>query len=509
MHSRGKHSVFRLDSWVLVVTAAALVIGVALFRAWSWDATAYHLPFAARQLDLSKYRNISPLINERYQGFPVLWRYALAPGLIFENPRLDIIPNLIGAFTAGAVLRKLLHVNLFLGIAATLCFPIAYLGFASNYADYFTNCFVLAGALLLSHWMFFFCRKMEHQKTGSLITGLAFLAIASNTKVQGFFLSVIILAATVAYGWLLGIVTPEQDHADVTSDTPPSPRTERPKWWSLRLNQLVIAIILTTLIFIQPIVNFTRFQNPFYPIHTLGFKGPQAQYSTPLEYLPRIPLLSNALSHYLSASEVDPYLLPGGTNIPPQTRSLGMYSNTREIRTGGSLGIVYLALLFIFALNTWKVLRSGIITTHAQSLSIFLPLVSVATAILPQSLELRYYMVSLFVISVGSLVNPLNNYLRKAARIIILIGVIASVYHLGLYGRGLIETDQRFNLKAELPTSTECIQKGRLVSMGRNQFRLILDPKTVPNNIPFLCRLVMPESIFIDYTVNTPGEAGH
>lgn len=95
------------------------------------------------------------------------------------------------------MIRKLLHVNLFLGIAVALWFPISYLGFASSYADYFTNFFALAGALVLSHWMFFCCKRWEQQKTGSLITGLAFLVVTSMTKVQGFFLSVSILVTTV------------------------------------------------------------------------------------------------------------------------------------------------------------------------------------------------------------------------------------------------------------------------------------------------------------------------
>jgi len=46
---------------------------------WIWDATSYHLPFAAREIGIENYLGISNLFDERYKGFSILWRYALAP----------------------------------------------------------------------------------------------------------------------------------------------------------------------------------------------------------------------------------------------------------------------------------------------------------------------------------------------------------------------------------------------------------------------------------------------
>lgn len=492
-----KKAIFHRSSWIVILTTAAVLAAIVFFRPWQWDATSYHLPFSARQLGISRYRNISHLMDERFQGFPELWRYALAPGLLLDIPRLLILPNLIAAFTVGYTVRKLFNIKFFTGVAATLCFPIAILGFASAYPDYFTNCFALAGALFLSHWMFLWIRGSEAESMGSLIPGLTFLAIAANTKTQGFLLSVVILATTVIYGWTISKFYSRCGKDNIQAN-PGDPY--RKKSWSSRRHQLVITAILLLLIFKQPLANIYRFQNPFYPVSALGLKGPQVEYSTPLEYLPRFPIATNILSHYLSASEIDPYLLPGGSNIPPKTRRLDMHSHGREVRTGGTIGIIYLGLLSLLILNSVRVLRSGVIANHEQSLSVFLPLLSISTAMLPQSLELRYYLASLFVVSIGSLLNPINVPVQKAAQTILIVGLIASVCHLGLYGRGLVTANKRFNLKAELPTVQECIQKGKLISVSKGQSVLILDPNTVSNNIPFQCRLVMPESTFIDYT---------
>jgi hypothetical protein len=504
MSIKSRLHLFRPDAWIVACTIVAVLAGIVLFRAWEWDVTAYHLPFSARQLNITRYRNISALINERYQGFPVLWRYALAPGLILDNPRLLIVPNLIAACTVGYTVRRLLNVGFFLGVAATLCFPISYLGFASAYPDYFTNCFAFAGALFLSHWMFALIRRTEQAEGSDLIAGLALLAIAANTKTQGFLMSVIILASTIIYGWVMGRYDSPSHTDTAPSHALHATSPHRGKRWGSGRSQLAIAAILAALIFFQPVINLTRFQNPFYPVGTLGLQGPQAEYSTPVEYLPRIPLATNALSHYLSASEIDPYLLPGGANVPPPTRSLGMFSQTREARTGGTIGLIYLGLLVLFLLNTWRILRSGVVANHVQSLSIFLPLLSLAISTLPQSLELRYYLVSLYVVSLGALVNPINSTLQRTAKIIIIAGLIASTYHLGLYGRDLLKPEKHFNLKSELPSVEQCMEKGKLITASKGRSVLILDPHLVPNNLPFQCRLVLPESIFIDYTIKSP-----
>ena len=144
----------KIDRLIFLATIAAVVLAILCFRPWVWDATAYHLPFTARQLGVQDYLGISNLFNERYQGFPVLWRYALAPGLILNSPRLYILPNLLAAFSAALCLHRLLNISKSMAMATTLCFPISYLGFASPYQDYFTNMFALTGGLLAAQGVF-------------------------------------------------------------------------------------------------------------------------------------------------------------------------------------------------------------------------------------------------------------------------------------------------------------------------------------------------------------------
>ena len=135
----------RTDRMIAFTTITAFLFAILFFRPWVWDATSYHLPFAARELGIQNYLGISNLYDGRYKGFPVLWRYALGQGLILNSPRLYILPNIAAALSVGYCLHRLLNISKLMAIAATLCFPITYLGFASAYLDYFTNAFILLG----------------------------------------------------------------------------------------------------------------------------------------------------------------------------------------------------------------------------------------------------------------------------------------------------------------------------------------------------------------------------
>jgi hypothetical protein len=500
----------RTDRLIAYATITAAIFAILFFRPWVWDATSYHLPFAARALGIEDYLGISNLFNERYQGFPVLWRYALGPGLILDSPRLYILPNIVAALSVGYCLHRLLNLPKSLAIAATFCFPITYLGFASAYQDYFTNTFILMGGLLGVRGVF----SKIYLKDGSWIThlwaGFACLAIAANTKIQGLVLSVTILTVTVIYAIFLKILKlrqiKEQDQQleieqkGTNHDTNLLLTSTGNKQ---RILKLGISVALIFLIFYQPLSNLKRYHNPFYPVETLGFKGPEVQYTTPLEYIPPIPVVSNFLSHYLSILEIDPYILPGILPVgkdfsPPRLRSLDMYSKRLQ-RTGGSIGVIYAGLMALLLVNASRVIRSKRIHTFNESLAIFFPLTSLFISFLPQSLDLRYYLVGLFVVSIGSLAIPADQKFLATAKVLILVGLLISLPHIVVRARKILTPEKFLQLKAELPTTDQCIKLGELTVDPKGRKVLRLDTQTVPNNMPFQCRLVMPKSIFIDY----------
>ena len=340
--------------------------------------------------------------------------------------------------------------------------------------------------------------------------GFACLAIAANTKIQGIILSVTILVVILIYSLLFKIMRSKQikekDHQQEFKDNA-TDRKNRLLLISARNKQGIlksgISFALLSLIFYQPLSNLKHYNNPFYPVETLGFKGPETQYSTPLEYIPSIPIVSNFLSHYLSILEIDPYILPrtlpdGRKFTPPRLRSLDMYS-MRLQRTGGSIGIIYAGLMALLLTNACRIIRSKCIHTFNESLAVFLPLTSIFISFLPQSLDLRYYLVGLFIASIGSLALPTNQKLLDIAKGLILIGLLISLPHLVIRARKILTPDRFLNVQSELPTTEQCIQLGELTVNREGRTVLRLNPQTVPNNVPFQCRLVMPESIYIDY----------
>lgn len=496
----------KIDRLIVLATIAAVILAILFFRPWVWDATAYHLPFTARQLGVQDYLGISNLLNERYQGFPVLWRYALAPGLILNSPRLYILPNLLAALSIALCLHRLLNISKSMAIATTLCFPISYLGFASPYPDYFTNTFALTGGLLAAQGVFYLTQMKQKSGITQLWCGFTCLAIASNTKIQGLILSVTVLVATIVYAVVLKRLGMRQNQkicSDFNEDYTGNLSLQIFALDKRKILQTGISLVLILLVFYQPLSNLKRYNNPFYPISALGFPGPEKQYSTPLEYMPSIPLASNFLSHYLSALEIDPFILPGILSeskdfSPPRLRSIDMYSGRRQ-QTGGSIGIIYAGLMALMLVNSSRMIRSRQINSFHESLSIFLPLVSICISFLPQSLELRYYLGGLFVASIGSLMNPIHLKALRMAKILILSGMLISVPHVVIRARQILIPEKFLNVQAELPTTDQCIQLGELVVNNQGRKVLRLNPQTVPNNMPFQCRLVMPGSIYIDY----------
>ncbi|MEB3302859.1 MAG: hypothetical protein VKN56_12905 [Cyanobacteriota bacterium] len=374
----------------LPASIAALFLCLLIFDAFPADSLMYHLPFSARFLHLPGFPDFTNVTEGRYQGFPSLWRILLGPGLAWNRPRLFIVPNLLALALLVNGCRRVLGVSAALAIVCCLTFPVALFGFRSSLQDFFVNAMVLVASIYLFRP---FARAGGDPlkpttwiRRGDLL-GLLALGLAANVKFQGVFMAVLVLGATMFFRWR------EWSSGDVEPLRP-------------RRGPAVLATLLAMLIFIQPLLNVSRFGNPFYPVRTLGLSGTEPRTSSPIQYIPRVPLLTNAASFLVSVTELDPIIRSeAGLSFTrswhnhnlPRKKYLPASTDYPWILTGGSNGLLFLALLLGAFLSVFGC--NGIPSLTLKPDLILrrrLLVVSLLFMILPQSMELRYYMSTLF-----------------------------------------------------------------------------------------------------------------
>ena len=447
----------------LPAAVTALIVSLLLFDAFPADSMMYHLPFSARFLHLPGFPDFSNYFEGRYQGFPSLWRILLGPGLAWNHPRLFIVPNLFALGLLVYCARRILGLSAALVICCCLTFPVALYGFRSSLQDFFVNAMVLTGSISLfrpSAGLDGDQRKYHWIGRWDLL-GLLCLALAANVKFQGLFMAVLVLTAALAFRWL---------------DLGPSDGAKLP----LGNRQLSLAILLTMLIFTQPILNVSRFGNPFYPVRLPGLRGTEPPTSSPIEYIPAIPLLKNAASYVVSVLEIDPIIRSKAgfsftrswhNHNQPKPEFQPVHPDYLWILTGGSNGLLFLALFVGAFLSTYGLKQAAHPPlTPLLVLRRRLLLSSLLFMFLPQSMELRYYMVSLFVpalVAVGG--DPTT--MRQLMRWIVVVGLwltlfisfLRPIYFWARTGewtnsRGLLSPD----VFGRLPSVEQCLEKRKL-----------------------------------------------
>jgi hypothetical protein len=240
---------------------------------------------------------------------------------------------------------------------------------------------------------------------------------------------------------------------------------------------LVVAVLVIGLIFTQQILNTARFGNPFYPVRVLGLSGTEGRTLSPVQYIPRVPLLTNAASYLVSVTEVDPIIRSeAGFSF---ARSWHNHNSPKSayrpepldypfIVTGGSNGLLFLAVFAgaVLSLYGFWMMRDHLEMSPLLILKRRLFTVSLLFMFLPQSMELRYYMASLFVPAIVA-VSSGPTALRLPMRWIVVLGLwfIMTVSYLQpLYfwartgewisARGLFSPD----LYRNLPTAQQCVE---------------------------------------------------
>lgn len=446
------------------VAVLAIALSMWLFDAFPADSMGYHLPFSIRFLGLHDFPDFSGVLNGRYQGFPILWRPLLGLGLISGQPRLFILPNLASLVLLIFICKRYLKLSPALTICCCFAFPVAILGFRSSLQDFFVNCLMLSAAILLLLPPSSQSVKGLPQSPFILnrdIFGFILLAIAANVKFQGLMGSVIIIGFSLFFRV-----------RDLGS---------RDNGFLLPRRRLFISLAVILLIWAQPVSNIFRHGNPFYPVRLAGLNGPEPPTSSPIQYIPKLPLLTNAASYFVSVTEIDPIIrAKAGLNF---RRSWHNHNVAKDgfkaapgdyqvfILTGGSNGLLTISLTALACLSLAAEAKNiNLINNIHFKVRLRLLLVSFLFAFLPQSMELRYYMLTLFVPTLVAVSSNASRW-REISRYLTVAGVwfaIFSPFLVPVYfwirtgfwinADGLLSPD----LYSKLPSSAQCLDKRKL-----------------------------------------------
>lgn len=451
----------RLRQWLAVILHPVPVVVLAIFLcfllvdAFPADSIHYHLPFAIRAFHLPGFPDYSGLKDSRYFGFPSFWRLALVPGLALDRPRLFLIPNLLGLLLFVQVCHRYLRLPRPWAACCCLVFPVALFSFRTSLQDFFVNTMVAAAMLILLYPL----SRSDRQGNVPLVSwsdcfALLLLALAANTKFQGFFMAVIVLSSTLFFRW--------REVRSFRLQIPILPR--------IRVGVCALALLLA--ISFQPIANTIQFKNPFYPIAVAGLPGDIDPTNSPIQYLPRIPLLFNGASFVVSATEIDPIVRSqAGWNFvrswhnfnKPKPEYYSQTANHPWVMTGGSNGLVFtlLAVVAVFvAVRDRDGNQNGQYSNHIYQRSLLLTCIPLM--FLPQVMELRYYMAILFVVAAVALSASIarTSFVLRCVVVIALWCALIPSFLMPIYfrlrtgswslDRGLLSPDPYAKIKANL-----------------------------------------------------------
>lgn len=469
------------------------VLSVLFFDAFPYDVLAYHGPFAALATGLPGLGNfgMTLFMEHRFQGFPPLWRWLLAPGLGLGLPRLMVVPNLLALVTLAWTARSTLRIPWFVSLAAALLFPIALFCFRTPYQDFFVGALTTAAVLWLlqslRHW------AESGQGAGAAWIALPLVLASSLTKYQGLFQVWLALAlaclAVAVIGWRR--------------------RLPAARWWQGPLTVMLLALLLSGL---HPLHNLLTHHNPFFPIAAGPFTGPEMRTTDASpSYTSGLGPLQTFLNHWLSASEID-WIARGV--VPSysldQARAQTQYGGlvdartlTGFVRSGGSFGPAYLAVMAAYgvavvqALGQWR--REGAPSRFGWPVLAVAPLLLLAPG-LPQSHELRYYLALLTLPALTALGWWWEHGSRRGFELG-LLGLLSMALLLnfsqplhstfkGLWrGQGL-QYAMGFPTR-DLPLLQDCLLQGRTLSRPEG-------PLQLPTGMAFACRLRVPAEVRVE-----------
>lgn len=479
------------DRAIALFMALGICLAFIFFDAYIYDVLAYHGPFSAiaagiRRLD--SYR-MSEFMHSRFVGFPLLWRWALAPGLALGMPRLLILPNLLALLALVWSARRTLSLPWPLAAATAFIFPISLFGFRSAYQDFFVAALLCAGVLSL-------ISALQLRSVRIAIQAVLLLWLPALTKYQGLFQAVVALILGIAACLLL----------ELNSRKPWS------LWWKGPLPVFLAGLLLFAL---QPLHNLIALHNPFFPIATAFFTGPEPSYAEAPTYTSALAPFHALLNHLLSASELD-WIARGvvPSYTLDQARAQTQYGGSLDprafiglVRTGGAFGPTYLMVIGAYIVSVaqaWKNHRSGC-EAGAEAFAVLLGLpYLVLAAFLPQTHELRYYLALLILPALLALGWGWQHWSHRGI-VVVLLGMLTISFALNFIQpvhstlRGLLQGHGlgyaiRYPSR-DLPTPQQCLAKAQPSHHtldGDGRLTLYF-----PTAEAFACRLVLPDSYFV------------
>lgn len=362
---------------------ALIVLGLALTASvtrplFYWDSWAYHLPFSALLWNIDDAARTFVLSEEmrvRYEGFPLfaefvqgaLWKLT---GTINSTPLVNSAGLAALVLTAAKSLRLSVPVLAF----GTLSVPLVALHATSNYIDLFVAvcvCFQFLAAVKLS--------GLSDARGARIalwaVVYVAAAAAAGNSKVTGLVMSMAISGFVLAHTCL------------------------RARSASRKPFSIVIAAIIVggTLAAGTALKNSYLHSNPLYPFDVtvagVHLQGPEPEYRNYPDYTAPLGVLARPANWLLSITEIDWHVRGVAQRYSLDLSHGDKPARHGPARTGGYWGaLMTLTLLLAVGLAVFTARRRpGALRAHAPFLALF-GLVTVVTAFMPQSHELRYHL---------------------------------------------------------------------------------------------------------------------
>ena len=353
----------RAATLALQILAAALslsILAAALHDvSTTWDVWYYHLPFAARLAGVvpAEAYTFHARNQGNFDGFPLLGE--LLQGLLWRVTGRPECANLVAAGSLGFFVWRLRsdhRVPLHLAAVALLAIPLVQLHASSCYVDLPAN---LAASLLVLAVI----RLHASPEPPSALAPLHLLVLAGVAANMRFQLHPVVGLALVAA----------------------APRLLPPLFRGPRLH-LALVLVALPLAFFSPLKNLVVHHNPYYPMRLslpgLALPGVEDPYSSAPTYLEHAP---RALRWLWSVLEIGVRPL---TERRRWTIDQWAPGDSTALRMGGFFGAY---AVFHVALLVWLAARDGASRVARRS-ALGFGLLTLVTAVLPQSHELRYYL---------------------------------------------------------------------------------------------------------------------
>ncbi len=349
----------RAAAFDLAVRAVAVVAALGLLAAgWhdvskAWDTWGYHLPFAARIAGIvgpGSYA-FSPENQARYEGFPLV--VEALQGLFWKvttRPECANLVALFSLFAFVAFLRRAFRVPPHVALVALLAIPLVQIHATQCYVDLPAN----AAAAVLVLLAYRAWAKTEPPAAKDVLAAAGAAAFAANAKFQ---LAPVVVAAALAL-----LVRARRDR---------------------RL--LAIGALALPIVFATPLKNVVLHGNPAWPVELriLGKALPFAdtRYEAFPRWLEHVPgpvrFLCSILEIGVKGWSVDQWTPPDDPGY----------------RMGGFFGAYVAVALAAVAFAAWR--RR---TREAKVALAFVLGTTAVVSVLPQSHELRYYLVWMLVL---------------------------------------------------------------------------------------------------------------